>query len=189
MNTLTPEYIKNLQENITRMSNEDKRRLSRFRRTEILGYCNLKKRRIDSWIAKLLEIDSRILTEESSNLQTTIHSPNTPMWKLYNTLTSISSDLATEIDSYTYWNSVDSNAPSLSLGTNNLSNRIENRVLTKGKNNPYYSHIEAIIEIAEEEGIELSNIKNSLSKSILQKIEAIGYSRKELKGSTAILPF
>ena len=111
------------------------------------------------------------------------------MWKLYNTLTSISSDLATEIDSYTYWNSVDSNAPSLSLGTNNLSNRIENRVLTKGKNNPYYSHIEAIIEIAEEEGIELSNIKNSLSKSILQKIEAIGYSRKELKGSTATLPF
>jgi hypothetical protein len=111
------------------------------------------------------------------------------MWKLYNTLTTLSNDLATEIDSYTYWNSVDSNAPSLSIGTNNLSNRIENRVLIKGKNNPYYSHIEAIIEIAEEEGLELSNIKNSLSKSILQKIEAIGYSRKELKGRSATLPF
>ena len=102
-------------------------------------------------------------------------------------MTSISNDLATEIDSYTYWNS--SSNERILIGSNNLSNRIENRVFTKGKNNPYYSYIEAIIEIAEEEGIELSNIKNSLSKSILQKIEAIGYSRKELKGSTATLPF
>jgi hypothetical protein len=110
------------------------------------------------------------------------------MWKLYNTLSRISNDLADQIDSYTYWNSLENNERIL-IGSNNLSNRIENRVLAKGKNNPEYSYIEAIIEIAEEEGIELSNIKNSLSKSILQKIEAIGYSRKTLKGSLRPLPF
>ncbi len=187
MKSLTPEFLSNLQNNITRMSNEDKKRLSSKRRIEIIGYCNLKKRQIDSWISSLLSLDSRIATSESTSLQSSITSPNTPLWKLYNTLTSISNDLATEIDSYTYWNS--SSNERILIGSNNLSNRIENRVFTKGKNNPYYSHIEAIIEIAEEEGIELSNIKNSLSKSILQKIEAIGYSRKALKGSTATLPF
>jgi len=190
MKKLNPRYIETLRNNIDSICNEDKKRLSNQRRTEIIGYCNLHKRRIDSWITKLLSIDSRILTEESSSLQTTISSPNTPMWKLYNTLSKLSNDLATEIDSYTYWNSVNSEeSPVLFLGTNSLSNRIENRVLSKGKNNPYYSYIEAICEIAEEEGLELSNIKNSLSKSILQKIEAIGISRKELKGSTATLPF
>lgn len=183
MKNLTPAYISKLRENIVRISNEDKKRMSRQRRTEILGYCNLKKRQIDSWIEKLLRIDS---SNESSSLQTTIHSPNTPMWKLYNTLTSISNDLGTEIDSYTYWNRSESR---VLIGSNSLSNRIENRVLSKGKNNPYYTHLEATLEIAEEEGLELSNIKNSLSKSILQKIEAIGVSRKELKGSTATLPF
>ncbi len=187
---LTPEYISSLKNNIIRISNEDKKRLSHSRRTEILGYLNLRKRQIDSWITKLLSIDSRVLTEDSNNLQTTISSPNTPMWKLYNTLTAISSDLGTEIDSYTYWNSVDKYSETMYItGSTNLSNRIENRVLSKGKNNPYFTHLEATIEIAEEEGLELSNIKNSLSKSILQKIEAIGTSRKELKGSTATLPF
>lgn len=189
MKALTPEYLKNLSENIISISNEDKRKLSNKRKTEIIGYCTLKRRRIDSWITQLLAIDNRIMTDESSSLQTTIHAPNTPLWKLYNTLTKISSDLTTEIDSYTYWNKASSEFSSLSLGTNNLSNRIENRVLSKGKNNPYYTHIEATLEIAEEEGLETSNIKNALSKSILQKIEAIGLSRKELKGSTAILPF
>jgi len=151
MKSLTPNYIKNLSENIERMSNEDKKRLSRQRRIEIIGYCNLKKR------------------------------------QLYNTLIRISNDLAEQIDSYTYWNS--SSNERILVGSNNLSNRIENRVLSKGKNNPYYSHIEAIIEIAEEEGYELSTIKNYLSKSILQKIESIGYSRKALKGRFATLPF
>lgn len=186
MKNLTPKYISKLRENITRISNEDKKRLSSQRRTEILGYCNLRKRQIDSWIQKLLRIDG---FHDSSVLQTTIHSPNTPMWKLYNTLISLSNDFATEIDSYTYWNRADKSEMRVLIGSNSLSNRIENRVLTKGKNNPYYTHLEAILEIAEEEGLELSNIKNSLSKSILQKIEAIGVSRKELKGSTATLPF
>jgi hypothetical protein len=186
MKNLTPEYISKLRENIVLISNEDKKRLSRQRRNEILGYCHLKKRQIDSWIEKLLLLDSWIKTNESSSLQTTIHSPNTPMWKLYNTLTSISNDLGTEIDSYTYWNKSEMK---ILIGSNSLSNRIENRVLSKGKNNPYYTHLEATLEIAEEEGLEFSNIKNLLSKSILQKIEAIGVSRKELKGSTATLPF
>ncbi len=187
MKSLTPNYIKNLSNNIERMSNEDKKRLSRQRRIEIIGYCNLKKRQIDSWISSLLALDSRIATSESTSLQSSISSPNTPMWKLYNTLIRISNDLAEQIDSYTYWNS--SSNERILVGSNNLSNRIENRVLSKGKNNPYYSHIEAIIEIAEEEGYELSTIKNYLSKSILQKIESIGYSRKALKGRFATLPF
>ena len=183
---LTPKNLEILKENILRISNEDKKRLSSFRKTEILGYLNLKKRKIDGWLTKLLELDSRILIDSSDSFQSSIKSPHTPMWNLYNLLTELSNSLGSEIDSYTYWsNHLTKNI----LITNNLSNRIENLVMVKGINNPYYTHIEALLEIAEEEGLELNNIKSSLSKSILQKIEAIGISRKELKGSTATLPF
>jgi hypothetical protein len=187
---LTPKNLEILKENINRISNEDKRRLSPFRKTEILGYLNIKKRAIDSWITKLLELDSRILIDSSDSLQSSIKSPHTPMWNLYNTLNNLSISCSTEIDSYTYW--VQGNVPLKSISSNvsnALSNAIENRVLLKGANNPYYTHLEALSEIAEEEGIELSNIKASLSKSILQKIEAIGISQKKLKGSSARLPF
>jgi len=188
---LTPKNLEILKENINRISNEDKRRLSPTRKTEILGYLNIKKRAIDSWITKLLELDSRILIDSSDSLQSAIKSPNTPIWNLYNTLNNLSIACSTEIDSYTYWNN--QNTPksisSSSNVSNALSNAIENRVLIKGANNPYYTHLEALSEIAEEEGIELSNIKASLSKSILQKIEAIGISQKKLKGSSARLPF
>jgi hypothetical protein len=104
---------------------------------------------------------------------------------LYNTLSNLSNGLGSEIDSYTYWlNSKSSPIQRL----NNLSARIESRVLSKGETNPDYTHLEALAEICEEENLELSTLRNNLSKSILQKIEANGLNSKRLKGTRTSLP-
>ena len=182
---MTPERLSLFEESLERISNEDKKRMSTFRREEILGWLNLKKRTLNLWLHRFLNVNDGQLAEKLDQTRT---NPTSPLWKLYDRVSNLVLNMDSEISSYTYWNSTNATFKAIPFA-NNLSSRIENLVLLKGTNNPYYTHIEALLEIVEEDGLELSNIKASLSKSILQKIEAVGISRKELRGSTATLPF
>jgi len=179
----TPKNIEILKANIERISSEDKRRLSSERRIEILGYLHLKKRQIDAWIRRLLFLDS--LNENDSIASASTMS--TPLWNLYNTCESLSSLYAYEIDSYTYWNRTNE-GNTINLPSNKLSSRVESRYAAKSRNNNTYTYLEALSEIAEEEELNLSEIRTSLSKSLIQKIEANGIASRQLKGSRASLP-
>lgn len=176
--------LKQLIHTIEKLENTNLRRLSELRRIEIRGFLSLRKRSLEKWFSKFLNIEEGSLSERLN--ETRNMSRSNPLWALYYKFYGVYDRIEDLLKSLEWLNR--SSSSTVSGIPNELVREIEFRV--RDRNDPEnYTHLESILEIANERNYTMEEIRPMLSESIRQKLEAIARKRRLIRGSLSpVLP-